>query len=331
MKKFSQNRNKVRFRLENEYKHTDECAQDNESEDSNETVSNANSSSDETAAKEFRVEDELSFLNEDEEAYKEMRIENAQVLNKNEKNGEEEAIKIQILKVHLENNTVKSFKFDKNTCVRDVLASLNCKLNINLIEYFGLVVKLNGENSISKLIFLDENLHLYKINQIYGCKKQSKSLLANCDELNEEIDDDETASETNIRSSDNGYDCLFRFIFIPSNYENLLAFDPNAFNYLYEQVKIFLMINNFLFKSKFLFLKCINDVLNDRFGNELKYEIALHLATLSILHDHVNFNSSDQLLRNSNSSMKSDSSSSLEDDDEELSQSRNLINFKCIE
>lgn len=33
-------------------------------------------------------------------------------------------------------------------------------------------------------------------------------------------------------------------------------------------------------------IKSCNDVILERFGNELKYEMVLHLATLSILHEH---------------------------------------------
>jgi hypothetical protein len=33
-------------------------------------------------------------------------------------------------------------------------------------------------------------------------------------------------------------------------------------------------------------IKSCNDVIFERFGNELKYEMVLHLATLSILHEH---------------------------------------------
>ncbi len=89
-------------------------------------------------------------------------------------------------------------------------------------------------------------------------------------------------------------------------------------------------------------------MLNDRFGNELRHEIALHLATLSILHDHVNFSSitsattTIQPLKssstNSTSSSSSGSASTDGDNDEEDADeclfeksTSNLINFKDIE
>ena len=40
-------------------------------------------------------------------------------------------------------------------------------------------------------------------------------------------------------------------------------------------------------------IKSCNDVIFERFGNELKYEMVLHLATLSILHEHAMTNLTD--------------------------------------
>ena len=150
-----------------------------------------------------------------------------------------------ILRVFLENQTIKSFKYDKNTCVRDVLNCLKEKLNIKCIEYFGLVLKLNSENFVSKFITLDETRPLCKISEIF-----TGSEVTNLDESN--------------------YQCLFRFMFVPTSYSFLIHNDESSFNYLYEQ-------------------SC-NDVVLERFGNELKYEMVLHLATLSILHEHASSN-----------------------------------------
>jgi hypothetical protein len=137
--------------------------------------------------------------------------------NKNNTNTE-----ISVLRVFLENQTIKSFKYDKNTCVRDVLSCLKDKLNIKFIEYFGLVIKLNIDNYVSKFIPLDESRPLYKI----------------CDVFN---DVEETLNETN-------YQCLFRFMFIPSNYNFLIQNDENSFNYLYEQVRPMLYFYSFIFQ-----------------------------------------------------------------------------------
>lgn len=109
-----------------------------------------------------------------------------------------------ILRVFLENQTIKSFKYDNNTSVRDVLNCLKEKLNINFIEYFGLVIKLNNENIISKFVLLEETRHLFKLKEEFG------------DESN--------------------YQCMLRFLFIPSSYKHLIEHDENSFNYLYEQV-----------------------------------------------------------------------------------------------
>ncbi|XP_065352371.1 FERM and PDZ domain-containing protein 4 isoform X1 [Cloeon dipterum] len=56
--------------------------------------------------------------------------------------------------------------------------------------------------------------------------------------------------------------CLFRVVFVPSEPEALLHRDPVAFEYLY--------------------LQCCNDVVQERFAPELKYETALRLAALHI-------------------------------------------------
>ncbi len=113
---------------------------------------------------------------------------------------------ISILKVHLENQTVKSFKYDKNTCVRDVLNCLKEKLNIASIENYGLVLKLNNHNCVSSFIMLEETRYLFRLREQYG--------------------------------SDANYHCMFRFIFVPTSYQDLISNDEFSFNYLYEQVLI---------------------------------------------------------------------------------------------
>ncbi|KAG3271693.1 hypothetical protein H1C71_029913 [Ictidomys tridecemlineatus] len=56
--------------------------------------------------------------------------------------------------------------------------------------------------------------------------------------------------------------CLFRISFVPKDPIDLLRRDPVAFEYLYVQ-------------------SC-NDVVQERFGPELKYDIALRLAALQM-------------------------------------------------
>ena len=59
--------------------------------------------------------------------------------------------------------------------------------------------------------------------------------------------------------------CLFRVTFVPTDAYELLRTDSVAFEYLYVQ--------------------CCNDVVQERFAPELKYEVALRLAALHI-HQH---------------------------------------------
>lgn len=107
-----------------------------------------------------------------------------------------------IFKVYLENQVVKSFKYDKNTTVKDVLLCLKDKLSIRIIDYFGLVVRLaNDIDCVSKYILIDETQHLYKIRERFGDKMI----------------------------------CMLRFVFVPNNYRDLIANDENAFKYLFEQ------------------------------------------------------------------------------------------------
>ena len=125
-----------------------------------------------------------------------------------------------ILRVFLENQTIKSFKYDKSTCVRDVLNCLKEKLNLKFIEYFGLVVKMNSENFVSKFITLDETRPLCKISDVFSNSNTNSS--------------SSTTQEAIVDESQ--YQCMFRFMFIPSNYNFLILNDENSFNYLYEQV-----------------------------------------------------------------------------------------------
>ncbi len=110
-----------------------------------------------------------------------------------------------ILKVYLENNLgYKSFKYDQNTCVRDVLICLKEKLKLDLIDCYGLVIRMNNQSSLSSFVLLEETRQLYKIRDQYG--------------------------------SDNSFQCMFRYVFIPSTFDELLSDNESSFNYLYEQV-----------------------------------------------------------------------------------------------
>jgi hypothetical protein len=139
---------------------------------------------------------------------------------------------VPIFRVHLEftpnshhaTNSIKSFKYDTNTCVKDVINCLKEKLQIRFSEHFGLVLRPvsldcqnvyeNQDKSVKRcclaneFILLDEMCPLYKISEVYN------------------LDSNQT------------YECLFRFLFIPANYDNLIEHDLNSFNYLYEQVSL---------------------------------------------------------------------------------------------
>lgn len=143
-----------------------------------------------------------------------------------------------IFKVFLENHTTKSFKYDTNTKVFDVLVSLKDKLNIKCIEYYGLCIRLNDTtNLVTKWILLNETQTLNDIICLYY---------------------DQYCN----------FQCYFRLIYIPIDLDIFMYKDTISFNYLFEQ-------------------SC-NDVLNDRFGADIKYETILHLASLNILLEYTN-------------------------------------------
>ncbi|XP_013411613.1 uncharacterized protein LOC106174554 [Lingula anatina] len=65
------------------------------------------------------------------------------------------------------------------------------------------------------------------------------------------------------------YKCLFRVCFVPKDAFDLLRKDPAAFEYFY--------------------LQCTNDVIQERFASELKYDMALRLASLH-MQEHASSN-----------------------------------------
>ncbi|XP_069677377.1 uncharacterized protein [Periplaneta americana] len=137
-----------------------------------------------------------------------------------------------VLKVFLENGQTKSFKYDSNTTVRDVVESLQQKLCIKAMEHFSLVVEHVKSLRRNKLTLLDPQEPLARIAARPGSH--------------------------NLR-------CLFRVAFVPKDACDLAQRDLVAFEYLYMQ--------------------CCNDVVQERYAPELKYDIALRLAALHI-HQH---------------------------------------------
>ncbi|XP_065108465.1 FERM and PDZ domain-containing protein 4 isoform X1 [Paramisgurnus dabryanus] len=134
-----------------------------------------------------------------------------------------------VLKVYLENGQTKSFRFDCNTSIKDVILTLQEKLSIKSIEHFSLMLEHKTEASITKLMLLHEQEMLTQVTQRPGSHKMK---------------------------------CFFRISFLPKDPVDLLRRDAVAFDYLYVQ-------------------SC-KDVVQERYGSELKYDTALRLAALQM-------------------------------------------------
>uniref|UniRef100_A0A671T2Q7 FERM and PDZ domain-containing protein 4-like n=1 Tax=Sinocyclocheilus anshuiensis TaxID=1608454 RepID=A0A671T2Q7_9TELE len=68
-----------------------------------------------------------------------------------------------VLKVYLENGQTKSFKFDCNTSIKDVI--------LTLIEHFSLTLEHKMEGSATKLMLLHEQEMLMQVTQRPGSHK----------------------------------------------------------------------------------------------------------------------------------------------------------------
>ncbi|XP_035459591.2 FERM and PDZ domain-containing protein 4 isoform X3 [Scophthalmus maximus] len=107
-----------------------------------------------------------------------------------------------VLKVYLENGQTKSFKFDSNTSIKDVILTLQEKLSIKSIEHFSLMLEHRADGSASKLMLLHEQEMLTQVTQRPGSHKMK---------------------------------CFFRITFVPKDPLDLLRRDAVAFEYLYVQ------------------------------------------------------------------------------------------------
>ncbi|KAL7866289.1 hypothetical protein SRHO_G00115360 [Serrasalmus rhombeus] len=76
-----------------------------------------------------------------------------------------------VLKVYLENGQTKSFKFDSNTSIKDVLLTLQEKLSIKSSEHFSLMLEQKTEGSSTKLMLLHEQEMLTQVTQRPGSHK----------------------------------------------------------------------------------------------------------------------------------------------------------------
>ncbi|XP_054163945.1 uncharacterized protein LOC128961710 [Oppia nitens] len=84
------------------------------------------------------------------------------------------------------------------------------------------------------------------------------------------LDPKEPLAKIAARPGAHNLRCLFRVMFVPNNAMDLLERDQIGFEYLYNQ--------------------CCNDVVQERFSPELKYEIALRLAALQLLQHSIDSN-----------------------------------------
>ncbi|XP_061548585.1 FERM and PDZ domain-containing protein 4 isoform X1 [Phycodurus eques] len=107
-----------------------------------------------------------------------------------------------VLKVYLENGQTKSFKFDSNTSIKDVILTLQEKLSIKSIEHFSLILEHRVEGSASKLMLLHEQEMLTQVTKRPGSHKMK---------------------------------CFFRITFVPKDPLELLRRDAIAFEYLFVQ------------------------------------------------------------------------------------------------
>ncbi|XP_067949504.1 FERM and PDZ domain-containing protein 4-like [Watersipora subatra] len=107
-----------------------------------------------------------------------------------------------VLKVFLETQQTRSFKYDGFTLVKDVLNALQEKLDIRSIEHFGLVIHNTRSPLSTKMSILSPQ---QKIQQVAE------------------------------RLTDEGVKCAFRIVFVPRDAYDLLRKDSIAFQYFYTQ------------------------------------------------------------------------------------------------
>ncbi|UYV62500.1 FRMPD3 [Cordylochernes scorpioides] len=169
-----------------------------------------------------------------------------------------------VLKVFLENGQTRSFKYDSTTTVQvascrpqvpacgngsvtqDVLHSLTEKLSIQCPEYFSLEVENYGraaaQNKRRRFCLLDPQDLLAKM-----AHKPVQQV---------------SCWQIAARPGAHHLKCHYRLAFPPKDAYDLLKKDASAFDYFY--------------------IQCCNDVVNQRFSQEIKLEILLRLAALHI-------------------------------------------------
>ncbi|UYV62501.1 FRMPD3 [Cordylochernes scorpioides] len=181
-----------------------------------------------------------------------------------------------VLKVFLENGQTRSFKYDSTTTVQvascrpqvpacgngsvtqDVLHSLTEKLSIQCPEYFSLEVENYGraaaQNKRRRFCLLDPQDLLAKVDLLaFPCLP----LFAPACPLQQV-----SCWQIAARPGAHHLKCHYRLAFPPKDAYDLLKKDASAFDYFY--------------------IQCCNDVVNQRFSQEIKLEILLRLAALHI-------------------------------------------------
>lgn len=71
-----------------------------------------------------------------------------------------------VLKVFLENGQTKSFKYDNNTKVKDVIMSLKHKLCIQMIQHFALVLEQVKSLRRNKLTLLNPEHTIARVSSL---------------------------------------------------------------------------------------------------------------------------------------------------------------------
>ncbi|XP_074593234.1 uncharacterized protein LOC141848975 isoform X2 [Brevipalpus obovatus] len=107
-----------------------------------------------------------------------------------------------VLKVYLENNQTRTFKYDTSTTVQNVLDSLISKLGVQCPQYYTLCTEHIRSHGITKLTILSPEDTLWKV----AAKPGAHSLR-----------------------------CILRMTFVSTEIDTLLTDDPVSFDYLYDQ------------------------------------------------------------------------------------------------
>ncbi|PIC41569.1 hypothetical protein B9Z55_008942 [Caenorhabditis nigoni] len=124
------------------------------------------------------------------------------VSSNNENNSDFPPLLPNVLRVYLENGQTRSFKYDTNTTVRNILDSILEKLQITAKSHFSLAVEYSLGARTSRISLLRPD-----------CKIKSIVDLPNSEHLR----------------------CVFRLSFAPSDAFVLLLSDPKALEYYYQQ------------------------------------------------------------------------------------------------